>query len=116
MLTPAGGMSDVLPAAREIVVVLIRTLPEYREEKSAERVVCTAILATVRLSVIGTSVIVLTAPTALETTPLITKPLARLALVVTSAKVPLYAAGSSSRIPFITASVAISGRVRLATA
>ena len=91
----APGLGVVWPtkkprdAARESTAELTRTLPRYRLENPEPRVVCTAILATLRRSVTATSVGVPEAAIVLVAAPVITKPPGRRAAEDTFVKVPL---------------------------
>ena len=76
-------------AALESFTELIVSVPAYLSANDGSMAVCSATLATVRLSVMPTLVVVFTAPTVLVTEPDITKPPERLAAADTSAKVPL---------------------------
>ena len=84
----AGAMIGVWLAARTTFVPVTVSVPEYLLLNDASTEVCTAILATVRLSVRATDVVPPSAM-ALLTPAVITKPPLRLALVETSANVPL---------------------------
>ena len=84
----AGAMIGVWLAARSSFVPVTVRVPEYLLANAGSMDVCTATLATVRLSVRGTDVVEPSA-TALLTPAVITKPPLRLALVETSANVPL---------------------------
>ena len=75
-------------AAFESLTPVTVIVPEYFSAKTASIVVCTESLATVRRSAIATSVVEPSAMDLLAEAD-ITKPPARLALVETSAKVPL---------------------------
>ena len=76
-------------AALESFTELIVSVPAYLSANDGSMAVWSATLATVRLSVMPTLVVVFTAPTVLVTEPDITKPPERLAAADTSAKVPL---------------------------
>ena len=84
----AGAMIGVWLAARSSFVSVTVSVPEYLLANTGSMDVCTAILATVRLSVRAMDVVPPSAM-ALLTPAVITKPPLRLALALTSANVPL---------------------------